>query len=125
MEKAKHAAYAIVLLLIAGITLISYLVYLEGQKPGDFDQFAECLSDKGLLMAGTDWCSACKNQKDLFGTSFRLINYKNCDLEKTWCSQNNVEAYPTWVGTTGMRFTGVKSFQQLSQISGCSLETEA
>jgi hypothetical protein len=125
MKNSKYAAYAIALTAIAAIAFLSYLVFLQGQALGDFDQFAECLTEQGLAMAGTDWCHFCQNQKDLFGNSLSKIDYKNCDLEKEWCNQNQIGLYPAWVNANGMHFTGVKNFQQLSRISGCSLETQA
>jgi len=117
----KKTIYVIGLVAIGIVAIISYLVYLEGGKPGDYDAFASCLTESGVVMAGTDWCHVCQDQKEMFGNSFKLIDFKNCDLEKQWCNERNVTGYPTWFAPDGTDYRGKQSFETLSQISGCDL----
>ena len=114
--------YGVILAVVIGIVFLSYLVYMEGAKPGNYDDFANCLTEEGFVLAGTDWCSYCQKQKDLFGNSFKYLNFKNCDLEKQWCNSNGAKSYPTWIDASGKTYVGVKSLEQLSLLSGCSVE---
>jgi hypothetical protein len=106
-----------------GIVLILavYLFVWQDQLPGTYDEFAQCLTEKGFIMAGTDWCSNCKIQKGLFGKSFEFIDYNNCDIEKQWCDQKGVDRYPTWILPDGSFRSGTQELQTLSQLSGCDL----
>ncbi len=73
-------------------------------------------------MGGTDWCPHCKNQKGMFGKSFRYVDYHNCDREKAWCKSNGVKGYPTWVFPDGKKYSGTQSLQTLATLSGCELK---
>ena len=113
-KKIIFAAVAIIV-----IVPFSYLLYLDSLTPGNYDDFAKCLTEKGVIMAGTDWCGACKNQKALFGKSFTYIDYKNCDFEEEFCSSNGIGSYPTWVFPDGSKKVGVQSLEILGELSGC------
>lgn len=111
----------IILVALLLVVLISYLVYLDSITPGAYDEVAKCLTEKGVMMAGTDWCHFCQNQKSLFGKSFKYVNYKNCDFEQEWCSANGVERYPTWVFPDGTKYLGVQSLETLGELAGCEV----
>ena len=63
----------------------------------DKDAFAKCLTDKGWTMYGAVWCPHCKEQKDLFGTSFQYIKYVECPDNIQLCTDKWINGYPTWV----------------------------
>ena len=115
-------------LIIGAIVLfgavLMYLGYVESTKPGIYDEFAKCLTEKNFIMAGTDWCHVCQQQKELFGNSFKHINYKNCDREKQWCNEHGVDSYPRWFDSEGKDYGGVQSLETLSTLSGCSRSEE-
>ena len=71
----------VVLISLAGYGVIK-LVF----SPGKYDDFAICLAENGAKMYGTDWCSHCKDQKLLFGKSFKYVDYTDCDLNKDACT---------------------------------------
>jgi hypothetical protein len=101
---------------------IAFWIYHSATSPGKYDEFAECLTAEGFIMAGTDWCSNCQKQKNLFGKSFKLIDYKNCDVDKEWCSTNGVDRYPTWILPNGNKRPGAQELYSLQQASSnCSL----
>lgn len=111
--------------LIGFLALLLFLILIISgcsNNPGKYDEFAQCLTDEGFVMAGTDWCSHCKDQKKIFGKSFDFIDYKNCDIQRDWCDSNGVHSYPTWVLPNGTKETGVQKIYILSQLSGCSLK---
>lgn len=71
-------------------------------------------------MYGTEWCGACATQKEIFGNSFRNVEYIDCERNRDTCLRNGVRAYPTWLAQ-GVPYEGVQNIEQLAEISGCEL----
>ncbi|GIU69311.1 MAG: hypothetical protein KatS3mg002_0547 [Candidatus Woesearchaeota archaeon] len=90
----------------------------ENFGPGQFDDLANCLTSNGATMYGTEWCPHCKNQKQMFGTSFKYINYVDCDKYMNECINAGVEGYPTWK-INGTNYPGTQSLYVLAEKSGC------
>lgn len=113
-------------LIYAGITLIGiilvYLIFFGGNKEesNKYNDFATCLTEEGVVMYGTEWCSFCQKQKDYFGESFKLINFVDCDTKKQDCLAAGIKGYPTWV-IKGAKYSGVQSLERLSELSSCEL----
>ncbi len=63
----------------------------------DKDTFAKCLTEKGWVMYGAEWCSHCKDQKALFGDSFQYIKYVECPDNIQLCLDRGVNGYPSWI----------------------------
>ena len=101
------------------VVLIVVIFGVITEPKVNVDNLAECLTEKGVIMAGTDWCPACKAQKNEFGDAFDKINYKNCDYVEDWCLDNNISGFPTWVFPNGTQYRGVQNPAFLSQIAGC------
>ncbi len=116
--KKKNLIYGIILLIV--VVVILYLAVDWMLSPGEFDEFAQCLTSKGVIMYGTDWCPHCKEQKALFGKSFQFIDYRNCNLKREECTAMGVQGYPTWL-INGEKYAGERSPEILSKLSGCSL----
>jgi len=106
--------------IIVVIVLIIYGVYSWQTSPGEYDDFSKCLSENGAKIYGTDWCKYCKEQKSLFGKSFKLIDYVNCDYDKDKCNLEGIQGYPTWK-INGEVYSGVQPLERLSQLTGCEL----
>lgn len=121
--KARRRKKLFVYSLIVVLLIVSiYLFYWRSQLPGKYDNFAKCLTEKGFIMAGTDWCNFCKEQKGMFGKSFKFVDYRNCDVNRAWCDSNNVKGYPNWILPDGTARAGMQKLQTLSQLSGCKLK---
>ncbi len=86
----------------------------------NYDDFAACLNEKGAKMYGADWCAHCKEQKKMFGGSFKYVDYINCDFNTDECSEKKIEGYPTWV-INDTSYRGVQSLSRLSFLTGCEL----
>lgn len=93
----------------------------SGPQDGKLDAFALCLAEKKITMYGAAWCSHCKQQKALFGSSFSKVSYVECPENQKLCLDKGVTGYPTWISGDGEKFTGVQSLENLSEISGCQL----
>lgn len=89
------------------------------------DQFAQCLTENGAIMYGTDTCPACRNQKTMFGDAFAYLEYVNCSFDQASCQTANVSSIPQWfVGDERLQ-VGVTPLTVLAEKTGCELpETE-
>ncbi len=115
--KKKHYFFICAILIIA---IVGFFIFKYTTSPGRYDDFAKCLTDKGAVMYGTDWCKYCKQQKNLFGKSFKYVNYKNCDVDKAECSAAGVNSFPQWL-INGTRYKGLQQLDSLADYSGCRL----
>ncbi|MEK6940883.1 MAG: hypothetical protein AABW49_03220 [Nanoarchaeota archaeon] len=112
--------FLVVSLMGAGI----FLLKSSNSGPGEFDSLAECITNSGTIMYGTDWCPHCANQKASFGKSFRLINYVNCDKDKIKCDAADVKGYPTWTFSDGSVVSGEQTLETLAKMSNCEFSNE-
>ena len=110
------------------VTLIlSSIVFLAGCSGGvDKESLAKCLSENDAKMYGAYWCGACASQKQLFDKSWRHIEYVECsppsrEGQTTECEEASISTYPTWDFADGSRRTGILSFQDLADITGCEI----
>lgn len=85
---------------------------------------AQCLTQKGAIMYGTNRCPHCQNQKKLFGESFSHVNFVDCDKEKTVCQLAGIQGYPTWKFTDGTVLHGTQSLEALAQAAHCGQDTK-
>lgn len=104
---------------------IFLIVFLSGcsSGPREYDALAKCLTEKGATMYGTEWCDRCQSQKKMFGKSFKLINYVDCDRNKAECKEKGIRGYPTWV-INGEKYPGEQSIDYLKALTGCELVEE-
>lgn len=111
---------------IAAVTFLAIAAVTGCSPRTDYDAFASCLAEKGLVLAGTEWCHYCAAQKDAFKGAFEEIiipagAYKDCDRQQGWCEQAGIEGYPTWVLPDGNLLVGVQKLTTLATVSGCNL----
>ena len=116
--------YLAVILAIAALVVLVYIfnptilgLFLGSE--GKYDDFAKCLGAKAV-MYGSETCPHCKNQKALFGNSFKYINYVECGANPQACTNAGVQSIPMWViGNTTL--IGEQALTKLSAESGCPL----
>ncbi len=95
----------------------------------NLQDFAKCLTEKGVKFYGAWWCPHCQNQKAVFGDAVQHVDYVEC--EKTpdvsqgsitqACTDAKIEAFPTWIFPDGSQQLGELSLERLSELSGCPL----
>ena len=112
----------------AGLVVIALVViWYFFLNVGQYDGFAQCLNSKGLKFYGTFWCPHCNNEKALFGSSMKYMNYIECsnkDMTQTEvCKKAGIQSYPTWEFASGSRLTGEVPFEKLSEMTGCPLKS--
>lgn len=109
-----------------GILAIAIIVMsIRTSTPGKYDDFAKCLSEKNAKMYGAYWCSHCNNQKEMFGKSWKYVDYVECAYgngQSIVCTNAGVKAYPTWSFENMELVEGELSFEDLSKKTGCQLE---
>ena len=126
ITKSKNASYSKLILGIIILVIISLFFFsFIGISPDKYENFAKCMTQSGAKMYGAYWCTHCSEQKALFGASWKNINYIECSLpnkagQTQECISAGIESYPTWeIG--GKRFSGAKSPESLSELSGCPI----
>ncbi|MBI2147341.1 thioredoxin family protein [Candidatus Woesearchaeota archaeon] len=110
------------LLILLGIILVlagGFLAY-RWSAAEDYTIFATCLTEKGVVMYGTDWCPHCQKQKKMFGGAFKNVLFVDCDKSPE-CDTVGVKAYPTWFVNGKLLDSGVQQLETLSKLSGCPL----
>ncbi len=79
----------------------------QESAPGKYDALATCITNSGAKFYGAFWCPHCKKQKELFGTSARLLPYIECSkpdgTQNDTCKTLNIASYPTWELADGTR----------------------
>jgi len=108
--KRLSMMWILLIILIAGTAFGAYLHY----KPGRYDSFAKCLTEKGVIMYGADWCQYTAAQRGMFGKSFKYITYKNYD------ARDDIKITPTWE-VDGQLYERVLAFDRLAGLSVCTL----
>lgn len=119
--KKKYALIAVIIIAAAAASAF----FLLG-SPGKYDDFAKCLSGKGVKMYGAFWCPHCNAQKDEFGSSWQYMTYVECSTpdgkgQTLFCQQQNITGYPTWEFGDGSRVASEMTFQELSQRTNCTI----
>jgi thiol-disulfide isomerase/thioredoxin len=117
----------IIIILVLGLTAT---VLLRGNAapagPGKYDEFAQCLTDKGAVFYGAFWCPHCQAQKKLFGSSAKLLPYVECSTPDgnavtQTCVDKEIKSYPTWEFADMSRLTGEIPLSQLAEKTACVL----
>ena len=113
--------------IIIVILFIGFSFFSAFGSGGKNDEFAKCLTTKGMKMYGAYWCPHCIDQKKILGKSWEHVNYIECSLpnrggQTQACNTANIQSYPTWETSDGRRIGAVLPLEQLAEISGCSLE---
>ena len=120
----KSFTIAVIAILAA---IVAIFIYIEmGNGPTVVsDEFAKCLTSKGAAMYGAYWCSACREQKNIFGSAFQYVNYIECDPKGSnanpeLCTEKNIERFPTWI-IDNVTHVGILRANELGGLTGCSL----
>jgi len=111
--KFKYYAIASVMVVVI-LAVATYSIYAIN-KPGQYDSFAKCLTDKGAVMYGAmDWCKYTQAQKAMFGKSFKYVNYHEFN------ELPGIRKTPTWV-IKGAWQENVQPFDKLGALTGCKV----
>ena len=90
----------------------------------DLAKFARCIDRSGAKYYGAWWCPYCKSQNEMFEKSAKRLPYIECSpkgSKKVLGRCRSINAVPTWVFKDGPTVTGVQSFRQLADFTGCPM----
>lgn len=121
--------FSVIIILIAGAVITVISSNSSSKEPGKYDAFAICLKDKGAVFYGAFWCSHCKNEKELFGSSQKLLPYVECSTpdgqgQTQICKDKDIKGYPTWIFADGSILNGEVPLATLAEKTGCVLPVE-
>ena len=121
-EKAKinFKKYFIWASIVLIIILIALTINAQIKKPGEYDDFAKCLTEKGAVVYGNDYCSYTVKQLNFFTKSQKYLNYIKCTDNEALCNEKKVDITPTWEINENM-YSGVQTFEALAAYSGCEV----
>ena len=115
---------------LCGIVLLFLCVAAAANAADKYDNFAKCLTSKGISMYGDFRCPHCAEQKKLFGDSFQYVHYLECGTrgqpmtlanQQQACREAQIKHYPTWTFQDGDRLETVQTLEKLSEKTGCKL----
>lgn len=109
-KKGKRKKIIIASVAVLALIIVALITY-AALSPGKYDSFAKCLTEKGAIMQGEDWCKYTNAQKGMFGKSFKYINYE---------VNERLDRRPTWI-IDGKTYETVQSFERLSALTGCEI----
>jgi len=115
MKLLKNPLTYIAIVLILIVSFYGYKS-ITGNSIGEYDEFAKYLKEQGAVMYGTEWCGFCNKQKELFGNSFKEINFVDCDKNQQACSEAGVTGYPTWK-INNQNYPGLQSLERLAELT--------
>ena len=117
-KKAKKIlAWAIFIIVIV---VVVYFWIASQKSNSALAAFAQCLTQRGAVMYGADWCSHCQQEKANFKDAWHFINYVECPANPQKCLDAGIDGYPTWI-LDGKKLVGYQGLEKLSQESGCPL----
>ncbi len=123
MKNYRSKLKNVILTLLVILLAVFLFFVLRSNEPayGSLDEFTQCLTDRGVVMYGADWCPHCQNEKKAFGDSFRLVNYVECPDNPKLCLEKEIQGYPTWIFSNGKKLEGEQGLERLSNESSCPL----
>ena len=69
-NQTKKKPTSTYIFIVLGVLIAAGLLTLIFTGQRDYEGFAQCLADEGYVMAGTEWCSHCADQKSMFKGAF-------------------------------------------------------
>jgi len=104
-----------VLIILAVVVLAYFIINLNFQEVPE--ETARCIGNNSVLYVQLG-CSHCRTQENLFGESYKYINFVDCFYERQKCIDLNIQATPTWV-IKGEKYSGVQEINKLKELTGC------
>jgi hypothetical protein len=115
----KTAIVLFIFVLIASITL-EQVNNITGATIFNKEKLKiKCLTKNNVELYGTEYCSSCEIQKNMFGENFKYLNYIDCSKNLENCKEIGLTEYPTWI-INNQQFNGIYSLDELIEFSGCN-----
>lgn len=118
--KDRSTIWMISLAAVVLVVIIGYAVW-QKNAPSQYDDFAQCLTEKGAVLYTAYWCGHCQQQERAFGSAYKDLNVVECSSpgSHTFDLCPDIESTPTWKTVDGETYTGALPFETLAEIYGC------
>ena len=118
----KIILYSSLAILFAGLIIFGID---SANRPGELDDFAQCISESGAVFYGTSWCPFCQQQKEMFGKSQKYLHYVECSGGRSGsiseeCRNLGIQSVPAWINE-GETYQGLQQLDRLAEITGCEI----
>ena len=129
-SKTLPLRLAIFALIMAAILIGMRLFTRSEETSTKYVGLAQCIAQKGVKFYGAFWCTHCADQKAEFGAAAKDLPYVECSnpdhSQNAACNAAGVKNnYPTWIFPDGTVHEGGLSPETLSQMTGCSITSQA
>lgn len=113
-EKRSKIITLVIFILIIIIATLSFTI-----KPKNHtnQELAKCIGERSTLYLQLG-CSHCEDQKNLFGENYQYLNVVDCFYDPQECTNNNIEATPTWK-IKGNLYKGFQTIEELKSLTEC------
>ena len=105
---------------VTGKSILGWLIKedIEEEKLNDF---AKCLSEKGVVLYVRNGCPHCKAQEEDFRSGLQYLTITECSQNVEKCSE--LIGVPAWEIPGKEDFIyGRQSLEELSELTGCELQ---
>lgn len=118
--------WALFIIILNLIPIILFNVFSPQEE--NYDELAQCLTEKGVKMYSSSSCSVCTKTKNIFGDSFQYIkeiecNPKEKNNQRELCIEKGVHGFPTWIlepnEVEQKRQAGFLSIDDLKEFAEC------
>jgi hypothetical protein len=111
------------LLVVLAFSVLAYAALAEDATP---DNFARCLTKKGVTLYGAYWDPLTQAQLKTFGPAAEHLSYVECSaaltpIQTLDCDVAGITGYPTWRFKDGSVLMGNVSLKSLSRKAACPL----
>ena len=127
MRKKSNKVYYIVGFFI--IVVIAVFLFSNKTQLGKYDELAQCVVDSGAKLYSAWWCPHCSDQKEAFGSSFKILDEGGVHVEcspsgiryfSDFCKSQGVSGTPTWVFLNNTKQSGKLPLEVIAQKTNCS-----
>ena len=96
----------------------------QRSESGYLENFAQCLTQKGIKLYGSTQDAYTQKQKAIFGRAVNYLTYIECIEPESKdllfeCQIEEIKTFPTWEFPDKERKSGIFSLKELKELSDC------
>ena len=105
-------------------SLAQLTIFTQREEDIFLDNFAQCLTQKGIKLYGSSQDAHTQEQKAVFGKAINYLTYIECIEPESKellfeCQVEAIKIFPTWEFPNKERKSGILSLEELKELSGC------
>jgi len=107
----------IMTLIILFIVLTISMIFIMKNNNSEDEEIMRCIAENSEVYTSRT-CSHCAEQEKILGEYLEIFNITECLANQEKCAENGITSVPTWI-INGQFYPGVKSIEELKQLTGC------